>query len=268
MRRFIHRHHALPALLALALFACGQVPHSAGADAKPAAASAEKNLLAYRWNLHQAFAPGGAADSSWHLPGRAALQVVFSAQGLRVNNLCNGNGGEYRLEGRRITVQPIMATQMACPQEGLMSLETRVFNILRQARHWSLQPGSARQAPHLTLEFADGSRWLLVGETTDETRYGSAAERVFWEVAAQPTVCARGGAGGSGACLRVREIRYGADGRKTPIGAWQDFSGGIEGWRHEPGLRSVLRLHRYPPRTPDAKAAYVLDAVVETHREP
>ncbi|MES1154129.1 MAG: DUF4377 domain-containing protein, partial [Rhodanobacter sp.] len=48
---------------------------------------------------------------------------------------------------------------------------------------------------------------------------------------------------------------------------WQPLQQDIEGYVHEPGVRNVLRVKRYPLQRPPADApssAYVLDMVVES----
>ncbi|WP_423454462.1 DUF4377 domain-containing protein [Ottowia sp. VDI28] len=70
-------------------------------------------------------------------------------------------------------------------------------------------------------------------------------------------------------CLRVREIRYGDNGVKQGEGEWQLFYSEIEGYKHEPGIRNVLRVNRFKRQNVPADAsayAYVLDMVVESER--
>ena len=65
----------------------------------------------------------------------------------------------------------------------------------------------------------------------------------------------------------MREIHYDDKGLKmgTP-GAYVETSTPIEGFAVRPGVRSVLRVNRFPLKTPakdGSKFAYVLDMVVE-----
>ena len=68
-------------------------------------------------------------------------------------------------------------------------------------------------------------------------------------------------------CLWVRELEYDDKGLKAgDPGPFGHFYAPIEGYTHEPGVRNVLRLKRYPvPKPPayGASIAYVLDMVVE-----
>src|SRR5256885_16908976 len=56
-------------------------------------------------------------------------------------------------------------------------------------------------------------------------------------------------------CLRVREIRYGDNGVKTSTGEWENFYSEIEGYKHEPGIRNVLRIQRYKRQNVPADAS-------------
>ena len=68
-------------------------------------------------------------------------------------------------------------------------------------------------------------------------------------------------------CLKVRSVQYDSRGLKTEVGPWQLFYTEIEGYRHEPGVRNVLRVQRYERKQVPADASryvYVLDMVVES----
>lgn len=100
--------------------------------------------------------------------------------------------------------------------------------------------GRGRTAAHpvktfavLALFFADGRRWELSGTPSAHTRYASPGEPVFLEVAPQPVHC--------------------------PYGL-------IQGYTHEPGVYSALRIQRFRQQPPPARGsvyAYVLDEVLE-----
>ena len=69
-------------------------------------------------------------------------------------------------------------------------------------------------------------------------------------------------------CLQVRELRYDANGvKQSPPGEWQPLYADIEGYRHEPGIRNVLRVKKFRRADVPADASsvvYVLDIVVES----
>ena len=253
--------------LAALLSACAQ-PGPAP-QASPATMNLEQTLPAYDWDLAAAYDARGQRQPGWQLPGRQPPRLQFSPEGwLNVRQLCNALGARYRLAGERVEVTVGAMTKRLCTEPGLMALEERVIAQLPQARQLALRGGDA---PQLVLRFADGARWELAGSPTPATRYGSPGERVFLEVAPQTVPCNHPLMPGA-QCLRVRELRYDEHGlRQGAAGEWHVLQGGIEGFRHEPGLRKVLRVQRYPiarpgqPQPADAPShAYVLDMVVET----
>src|SRR5690606_31398045 len=110
----------------------------------------------------------------------------------------------------------------------LMALERRIGLQLPDAQRIELPAGAS---PRLVLHFADGSRWELAGQPTPSTKYGSAGERIFLEVAPERVACTHG-VMKDAQCLRVREIQYGDNGVKQGTGEWQLFYGEIEGYTH------------------------------------
>lgn len=271
----------LPAVLLTAMVAaCGSTPPGASMSATPSApatatapaADAARQLQAYDWDLAAAFDGRGQPAPGWRLPHHTPTRLHFQDQQLSVRNLCNAIGAGYTLDGSRLQVARAMSTMRACAERELMDLEQRVIALLPQAQRYELRAATADKAPMLVLHFADGSRWELAGTPTPATRYGSAGERVFLEVAPQRVACNHP-LMPNAMCLRVREIRYGDNGVKQSTGEWRIFQGGIEGYTHEPGIRNVLRLQRYPMAKPgqplpaDAPShVYVLDMVVESER--
>ena len=65
-------------------------------------------------------------------------------------------------------------------------------------------------------------------------------------------------------CLRVREVAYDDDGVRGEAGAWEVLEQPIEGYRHAPGQRQVLRLRRH--HAAGGAPAYVLETVVESEQ--
>lgn len=261
MKRTFYTFSALA--LASLLTACSTtMPSAPDSSSAPSAAQLE----AYHWDLSTAFDARGQAQGDWLLARRKPLRLNFSAgQRLSVQELCNVMNAGYRLEGERITLSAPASTLRACADPALMALERRVGAQLPQAQTLALAAGAT---PRLTLSFADGSRWVFAGQPTAQTRYASAPERVFLEVAPERVACNHG-LMKNAQCLRVREIRYADNGVKQSMGPWQLFYGQIEGWQHQPGVRQLLRLDRYRVKNPPADAsslAYVLDMVVETEQ--
>jgi heat shock protein HslJ len=269
---------SLALIATLGLGACGHLDTTGEAAREKAAAKAPtgpagdaSSLTAYHWRLIQAFTPQGGEDQSWFLTagsGKPPLQLDFADRRLAVKNLCNVVTTGYSTEGQRIATQRAVSTLMACTDDQIMLLEQKVARILPLAKQWAVQLGEGQQAPRLTLGFIDGTRWVLEGAPTAQTQYGSAGERIFLEVAPQRVACSHPLIKDF-QCLRVREIRYGDNGVKTHTGEWENFYSEIEGYKHEPGIRNVLRIQRFKRQNVPADAsayAYVLDMVVESER--
>ena len=260
----------LPLIASLMLAACGTTEGGGARKAGPSGPAGDaKSLAAYHWKLQQAFTPAGGEDQTWFLTpgsGKGPLELDFADQRVAVKNLCNVMSSGYSIEGQRINMQRAMSTLRACNDNQLMQLEQKVSRILPLAKQWAVQLGVGQEAPRLTLQFIDGTQWQLDGTPTSDTKYGSAPERIFLEVAPQRVACSHGVAKDY-QCLKVRELRYGDNGVKTFTGQWENFYSEIEGYKHEPGVRNVLRVNRYKRQNVPADAssyAYVLDMVVES----
>ncbi|MFT4195304.1 DUF4377 domain-containing protein [Ottowia sp.] len=265
--------------LAALLSACAQSPQAppapppqARSAPPPAPMDFSQTLPAYDWDLAAAYDARGQSMPGWRLPGRPPLRLHFQDDRLAVQNLCNAIGASYRLAGERIEVGLGAMTKRLCPEAGLMALEQRVAAQLPLAQRLVLRRGAGNAALQLALHFADGARWELVGAPTPATRYGSAGERVFLEVAPRTVPC-NNPLMPRTQCLRVRELRYDDRGLRQGAGEWRVLHGGIEGFDHEAGFRQVLRVQRFPTARPGQPApadapdhAYVLDTVIETER--
>jgi hypothetical protein len=90
------------------------------------------------------------------------------------------------------------------------------------------------------------------------------------EVDAQTVACP-GQSGGANTCLQVRERRFDAQGLLIgPPSDWQPFADPIEGFSHQPGVRTVLRLKRFErgASAGGSSFVFVLDLVVESEVVP
>lgn len=246
--------------------ACTSAPAQAPESLPPLApAHTLIDLQSHKWTLVTAFDSQGAADPGWQLAGHAPLELVFAHGQLLVHGLCNMLGASYTQTNQHLIVSHPISTKRACADRDWMRLEERVDTRLPQLRRYQLQPA---RTPRLELLFADGSRWEMSGTPTAQTRYGSAAERIFLEVAPEKMTCSNGVARNA-QCLRVREIHYDANGVKQSEGEWHAFYSVIDGYTHTPGMRTVLRIDRFKRQNPPADTsayAYVLDMVVESER--
>ena len=231
-------------------------------------ASTNETLQAYHWYLDKAEDAKGAPQPQYKalaptMPVRLDF-VAGSHPGEQTvsSKLCNNLVSSYTLEGKQLQVGNPISTMMACENAALMQLERAV--AAQMGRMQSVQIEQGAQQPRLVLSFTDGSRWQMVGQPTDATRYGGPGETVFMEIAAQTQPCVSGAAPTE--CLQVREVRYDSAGRKTVAPEWQNFHGSIDGFEFQPGMRHVLRLKRYPlsnPAADGAAFAYVKDMTVE-----
>ena len=267
-----------PALAAAALLAaCAQpAPQPAGPNVNPPpspttpAVDLARQLPAYTWELVAVRDARGQNDARWRVADRQPVRLSFKDGRVAAQNLCNVVSGGYQVDGAQLRISRAVATLRACPEPGLMALEQRVAQQLPTAQTAQVRAAAAPgAAPQLTLAFADGSQWELTGHATPETRYGGAGERMFLEVAPQKVSCNHP-LMRNAMCLRVRDIQYDGNGRKTKVGQWRIFQGDIEGYQHQAGVRNIVRVNRYSRavngRLPaDAPShAYVLDIVVET----
>ena len=270
----------LSAAAMVSLAACSTAPsaNTAGNNTTTSApamnpSSLEQTLRAYHWDLERAEDQGGRALPAFTaLAPKTVVRLSFIGgdkpgdQRIAVSNLCNRLGGGYQLDGEKITVSNPIATMMACSDSKLMQLEQAVSAQISRAQSVRLTPGNTGTAPQrLTIGFNDGSRWQLKPVATDATKYGGAGETIFLEVGPHTKPCTAGVQRTQ--CLQVREVRYDGAGRKTIAGDWGNFYGNIDGYKHEPGYRNVLRVKRYTVQNPPADAsrfAYVLDMRVET----
>lgn len=268
------------ATLATLLAACSSQPQGAPMTQPPSPSpssftsspsSSAHTLQAYDWDLVSAHDARGQTAPGWLLAGKRPLRLHFEGQRLSVQNLCNMLGAGYTLSGQNLQVGQFVSTKRACAERDLMDLEQRVATLLPQAQRLELRGATATTAPQLALWFADGSRWELAGAPTPATRFGSAGERLFLEVAPERVACNHP-LMPQAQCLRVRDVRYADSGVRQGVGEWRIFQGEIEGYRHEPGMRNVVRVQRYslarngqlPADVPSH--AYLLDMVVETER--
>lgn len=232
---------------------------------KVATIRAVATLPDHHWRLTDATdAQGKRIDALFARPEQP-VTLDFKDGRLNVRNTCNRMGGSYTVGGRELTVGKLASTMMACTNPKLMALDAEVGKRLQGTMGLRMTRGDA--PPQLELKNAAGDVLVFASEETAATKYGSAGERVFLEVAAQTKPCSHPLIPDM-QCLQVREIKYDAKGLKvgTP-GEFGHFYDAIEGYTHEPGVRNVLRLNRYTRKNVPADAskyAYVLDMVVES----
>ena len=217
------------------------------------------HLTANHWLLASASDKANAPIDILFPNEEAPLQLDFGDGGLSISGGCNQQSGSYQIQGETLTVGPLAATRRACA-EALMQADSAISAQLAAPLQIK-----AIDAGQLLLVSADGSTLSWRGEPTARTRFAGPGEQVFWEVAATTVACPGDAAR---QCLQVRPVVYDQQGLKQgEPGPYAAFAGTIEGYEHQPGTRSILRLKHFPLPTPAADGsqdAYVLDMVVES----
>lgn len=186
----------------------------------------------------------------------------FGDSSLHVQGGCNGLRGAFRVDAEAtLEVTATMSTLMGC-EEPLMEADQTLAALVAGPLEAVVIRGVQ---PTLALLTPSGDALVLRGELTREARFG-APTRVFLEVAEQTVEC-EGSARGDGICLQVRERTFDEQGLLVgEPSAWRPFTAEIEGYRHETGIRTVLRVDVFQPSV-DAGIAgsiYVLDMVVQS----
>ncbi|MCC6610541.1 MAG: DUF4377 domain-containing protein [Burkholderiales bacterium] len=252
------------ALTAPALGLQARPTADAGAPTPPrrhADAALVRALIDHRWTLQSATDAAGKSIDTLMVPGHP-FAMRFEGGRLSVQGACNNMNGGWRLSPRNeLHVMGLAATMKACDPP-LMEADKALAAALAQPLDARLERGDPAR---LLLVTSERQTLSLVGERTPQSLYGKPT-RIFLEVAAQTVECRDGGTRTQ--CLQVRNRRYDAYGLPIePPGRWRVFHGDIEGYTHQPGVRTVLRIDRYERRPAPAGASrylYVLDMVVES----
>ncbi|KHL51739.1 META and DUF4377 domain-containing protein [Xanthomonas cannabis] len=260
-----------PALLAAGVTACGSGalpdaqdpggtgPGGTGPGATAAAAPLADNaplraaLQARHWQLLQASDAHGTALRSLFVAGSAPLQLDFSDQRIHVSQTCNALGASYSVAGTQLQIGRVVSSKRLCAQPRKMAQERAASDLL--SGRFAVTMDSAQATPQLALTRSDGTRLLFGSTPTAATRYGGPGQTLLLEVAADTVPCP---ANPSRACLQLREQT--ADGQPA-TDPWRPFDGRIEGFDHEAGIRTLLRVTRYPGA--DGAPVYVLDQMIE-----
>lgn len=236
--------------LASVLAACQTTPST----------SSQKEAIHVKQHLQQTL-----QEYTWsYQPQQQIPPIVLSFQDNRIGiySGCNRMGTDFSLNQNTLKTGNVISTQMACEPE-LMKQEQFAASLF-QNRELTLNINSANpDQPILTVHSADGQQYQFVGTATPETKYQGQGEIVFLEVAPETKACVGVAAQ---QCLQVREIQYNAQGLKTATGDWELFYGQIEGFQHDPKLRTIIRTKRFTLKNPAAdqsKYAYVHDMTVE-----
>jgi heat shock protein HslJ len=259
----------LPLLLSLSLAACtrGPMPGSAPADAATGerGGTAAALLPAYHWRLQDAADAAGKRIDALLVRRNQPLQLDFADGRVAIHNACNHIGGAVRIDGETVRIENMVGTKMACLDPALSALDAEITRRLAGASKIALEQ---RDPPLLVWTTAKGDVLRFAGTPTPETLYGSSGEIVYLEVGPQTKPCRAGLEPAERTCLVLRELRYDAEGQPVgEPGPWQTVALNIQGFSHEPGIRTVLRVKRFQIRNAPAdtpQVAYVLDTAIES----
>jgi heat shock protein HslJ len=227
-----------------------------------AATELPRALEAHRWSL--AWAVDAQGQPIAGLPAATAREIHFNFGGGRftIDGGCNRMMGSFQVDAEGTLRFGRMASTMMGCEPAAMKVDAALAEMLAQPLKSEALAGAATT---LRLTSPANATLFFTGQMTPEARYGPPT-RVFIEVGPTTVVC-KNSLGTSAECLQVRERRFDEQGLSvgTP-GAWQPFAETIEGYTHEPGVRSVLRLKRFDraPAGGGAAFLYVLDMVVES----
>jgi len=233
-----------------------------GAPTSPQGASLGQALQDHRWTLQTATDADGRPLDALLMPGHAFV-IQLDGERIGVQGGCNQLSGSWRLDpGNQLKVGPLASTMKGC-EAPLMAADQAMSVVLAQPLQASIEPG---QPPTLRLLSPERQTLSFLGQRTPQSLYG-APTRIFLEVAPQRVACTPTPMPPT-SCLQVRERQFDDQGlRVGEPGPWQTFYGEIEGYTHQPGVSSVLRINRYKRSQPPTDASayvYVLDLVVES----
>lgn len=215
-----------------------------------------KTLEQFRWSLESATdAKGKAIEGLAARKGRVIV-FAFSKERLNIKGPCNQMMGSYEVSAAgEFTGGAMASTMMACDPEA-MKAEAALHESL--GKTWKIEIDNGPTERMWLVSESEG-RLAFTGHATAESRLGPGTI-IFLEVAPQRVAC-ENPPPGEKQCLQVRERRY--DGRGLAVGTpgdWAPLHESIEGYKHENGVRNVLRLKKYAAAPP----VYVLDLVVES----
>lgn len=250
-------------LFIAAVIGLGAPAGAARAQNAAAGGDLSATLKAHRWSLETATDGQKARIDALFPGGDRRFQFSFAGGRLSIKGGCNTlNGGYAITPERQLKTGRMAATMMAC-EPALMQADAALSKLLAQPLRIDLAKGAA---PELRLTAATGETLVLAGTATPESLYGPGT-RLFLEVAARLVPCNRP-LMPNATCLQVRERRFDAQGLPSgQPGAWRPLYESIEGYTHQEGVRTVLRVKRYKRSHPPADASayvYVLDLVVES----
>ncbi|KAB7769805.1 META and DUF4377 domain-containing protein [Xanthomonas maliensis] len=253
----------LAPLLATGIAACtpaqdGRAPAAATAATMapgPDTDALRGTLQARHWQLQHASDAHGSALQRLFVAGVPPLQLDFTDQRIQVSHTCNTLGAPYALAERQVQIGRVVSSKRACAEQRRMAQEQAASALL--SGRFAVAMTADAEHSQLTLTRSDGTRLVFAGTPTSASQHGP-GQTLLIEVAAATVPCPDAPAR---RCLQLREQ---APASSAGEPAWQIYDGRIEGFEHEDGIRTLLRVTRYPPAPgQDAAPVYVLDQMLE-----
>ena len=238
------------ALLPLSLIACQSAQNITDSVITQMSTTAEKILTEYTWSYQP-------ADT------KKPIVLSFSKDRLSIDSGCNRQGTTWKVENDLIITGDMFSTEMAC-EPALMKQEQFAADLL-QKREISFDVNTSNpDQPSLVISDTKGQKYTFIGTMTPEAKYQSEGKTVFLEISPETKSCV---GVAPMTCMQVREIKYDDKGIKTYAHKdWSLYYGQIEGFKHNPEQRVIVRVKRFEIKNPAAdqpSQADVLDMVVE-----
>ena len=213
--------------------------------------NADKTLASYQWSTTTENAP-------------KPLVLNFLENGtLGISTSCNSMSTQWKVEHNTLVTGNIASTMMACP-DNAMKQEGLASSLFSDRKTPFVLNTTDPQNPTLTIISATGEKLVFTGKLTPETQYNSQGETIFLEVSPETKQCT---GVAPQTCLQVREVKYDEKGLKTQVDKdWTLFYDQIEGFKHTPEERQIIRVKRFERKNPAAdqsKYAYIFDMSVE-----
>jgi heat shock protein HslJ len=121
-------------LLLFVFFTCGLIFGACrpeDVNGLPPTGDQEDLLLTTSWTLQELNGQAPIPDTE--------ITLHFEANNLNGDAGCNTYSGDYEINGNRIFIREILATEVACPEPtGVMEQEQRYLETLREVSHFRL----------------------------------------------------------------------------------------------------------------------------------
>lgn len=200
-------------------------------------------LTSYAWQ----YQPQNQTDS---------IRLNFEPKGaLYIQTPCNHQSGVWKQQdAKHIVTSDLASTMKMCSPEKMQLEKWSAQLLSKQQLQYQISGNST--APVLILTNQQGQQYQFTGTLKPEVKYQGQAQTVFFEVAPQTENC-----NGQQQCLRVKEVRYDANGLKQPSQAqWHTLTTPIEGYQHDPNISKIIRVKKYMT---DQGDVFLYDMTVE-----